>query len=304
MIEFKNEQIERLQESVARELGFNLIGHRLELFGTPLQDRSAQERQELARDIMRGLRALLVLAAFFAFTFPLMPLQLLFLWTGSRYARTFPNWYHRQVCRIVGIRLHIDGGVARDHGVLLISNHVSWLDITVLSAVAPVSFVAKQEVASWPFVSWLAKLQRSVFVDRTRRSEVTDKANEILRPAQSRRSRRAVRRRHVERRQRRGAVQDAALRRGEADGRRIRSAPTFAPRPWRSPTPSCTAFRSAAAGGPMVAWYGDMDLASHAWRLLGLGPLDAHIRIGPPVPLDDFADRKALARYAEEQGPQ
>ena len=46
--------------------------------------------------------------------------------------------------------------------------------------VAPVSFVAKQEVASWPFVSWLAKLQRSVFVDRNRRNEVGDKANEIL----------------------------------------------------------------------------------------------------------------------------
>lgn len=37
VIEFHNEQIERLQESVARELGFRLIGHRLELFGTPLK---------------------------------------------------------------------------------------------------------------------------------------------------------------------------------------------------------------------------------------------------------------------------
>jgi 1-acyl-sn-glycerol-3-phosphate acyltransferase len=51
---------------------------------------------------------------------------------------------------------------------------VSWLDFTVLSAEAPVSFVAKLEVASWPFVSWHAKLQRSVFVDRIRRTEVTD----------------------------------------------------------------------------------------------------------------------------------
>ncbi|NIR61423.1 MAG: 1-acyl-sn-glycerol-3-phosphate acyltransferase, partial [Gammaproteobacteria bacterium] len=52
-------------------------------------------------------------------------------------------------------------------------------------------------------------------------------------------------------------------------------------------------------GRPQVAWYGDMDMASHAWKLLGLGPLDANIRIGPPVPLDDFPDRKALARYTE-----
>jgi 1-acyl-sn-glycerol-3-phosphate acyltransferase len=115
---------------------------------------------------MRSLRASLVLGAFFAFTLPLMPFQLLLLATGSRYARTFPHWYHRQVCKIAGVRLNIDGKVAKEQGVLLISNHVSWLDITVLSAVAPVSFVAKQEVASWPFVSWLAKLQRSVFVDR------------------------------------------------------------------------------------------------------------------------------------------
>jgi hypothetical protein len=44
-----------------------------------------------------------------------------------------------------------------------------------------------------------------------------------------------------------------------------------------------------------------MDMASHAWRLLGLGPLDAYIRIGPAVPLDQFPDRKALARYAEDK---
>src|SRR3990172_10689702 len=104
---------------------------------------------------MRSVRAFMVLAAFFAFTLPLMPLQLLFLWTGSRFARTFPHWYHRQVCKIVNIRLYIEGAVAQERGVLLISNHVSWLDITVLSAIAPVSFVAKREGASWPFVSWL-----------------------------------------------------------------------------------------------------------------------------------------------------
>src|SRR5262245_29527681 len=130
---------------------------------------------------MRSLRAFLVLSAFFAFTLPLMPLQLLLVKTRSRYARSFPHWYHRQVCKLIGIRLNVEGEIAEEQGVLIISNHVSWIDITVLSAVAPVSFVAKQEVATWPFVKWLAKLQRSVFVDRNRRVEVGDKANEILR---------------------------------------------------------------------------------------------------------------------------
>jgi 1-acyl-sn-glycerol-3-phosphate acyltransferase len=249
---------------------------------------------------MRSLRAFLVLASFFAFTLPLMPLQLLFLWTGSDYARSFPHWYHRQVCKILGIRLNIEGSVARERGVLLISNHVSWLDIAVLSAVAPVSFVAKQEVASWPFVSWLARLQRSVFVDRARRGEVTDKANEI--------GERLKAGDHIvlfaE-----GTSSDgnavvpfktplfAAVKPpgGQALGADICAQTLALTYTKLHGLPLCR------RGRPLVAWYGDMDMASHAWRLLGLGPLDVHIRIGPPVPLDEFGDRKALARYAEDR---
>src|SRR5512139_3485301 len=117
---------------------------------------------------MSRLRAATVLAGFMGFTLPLMPVQAILLRWSPSAARRFPHWYHRHVCRILGIRLHIDGAVATGP-VLLVSNHTSWLDIPVLSAVAPVSFVAKAEVARWPFVSSLARLQRTVFVDRTKR---------------------------------------------------------------------------------------------------------------------------------------
>ena len=249
---------------------------------------------------MRSVRAFLVLATFFLFTVPLMPVQLVFLATGSRYARTFPHWYHRQVCRIVGIRLHIDGEVAEEQGVLLISNHVSWLDITVLSAVVPVSFVAKQEVASWPFVSWLAKLQRSVFVDRMRRDQVGHRANEILRRLQS------------------GDHVVLFAEGTSSDGNSVvpfKTALFAAVKPIGGALMGANVSAQTLAltytklyglplcrrGRPVIAWYGDMDMASHAWKLLGLGPLDVYIRIGPPVPLDQFPDRKALARYAEEK---
>lgn len=249
---------------------------------------------------MRRVRAFLVLATFFAFTIPLMPLQLLFVRTGSRFARTFPHWYHRQVCRIIGVRLNVEGEIARSQGVLIVSNHVSWLDITVLSAVAPVSFVAKQEVSTWPFVKWLAKLQRSVFVDRERRSEVGTKANEILDRLEA------------------GDHIVLFAEGTSSDGNMVvpfRTALFAAAKPpGGHATGSNVSVQTLALtytklyglplgrrGRPQVAWYGDMDMASHAWKLLGLGPLDASIRIGPPVPLDDFPDRKALARYAEDK---
>src|SRR5690606_10062293 len=129
---------------------------------------------------MGTFRAASILTGFFALTVPLMPVQAALLRLSSAGARRFPHWYHRQVCRLIGVRLTIEGRVAADRPVLLISNHTSWLDIPVLSAVAPVSFVAKKEVGRWPFVSSLARLQRTVFVDRERRSAVGETTGEIM----------------------------------------------------------------------------------------------------------------------------
>ena len=55
------------------------------------------------------------------------------------------------------------------------------------------------------------------------------------------------------------------------------------------------------ADRPHVGWYGDMEMTAHAWALLQAGPLDVSICIGPPIPLADFADRKALARHSETE---
>jgi 1-acyl-sn-glycerol-3-phosphate acyltransferase len=52
---------------------------------------------------------------------------------------------------------------------------------------------------------------------------------------------------------------------------------------------------------PLVGWYGDMDMAGHAWQLLKAGPIDVTVRIGEPVPLESFSDRKALAAFTEEE---
>ena len=129
---------------------------------------------------MSSVRAGTILAGFAALTLPLMPVQAVLVRTHPRWARKLPHWYHRQVCRLVNVRLTVEGEVARGRPVLFVANHTSWLDIPVLSAVAPLSFVAKKEVGTWPGVSSLARLQRTVFVDRDRRTSVGDTAGEIL----------------------------------------------------------------------------------------------------------------------------
>lgn len=249
------------------------------------------------------LKVALKLVGFFGLTLPLMPVQALLVWTSPAAARRLPHWYHRAVCRLIGVRIEIEGELARGAPVLLIANHASWLDIPVVSAVAPVSFIAKQEVSRWPFVSWLAKLQRTVFVDRTRRTTVGETAGEMI--------------------ERLAAGDNLVLfpEGTSSDGARVL--------PFKTSLLAAAKPSRGAGGGPVsspavvqtmsivythmhglridradrhiVGWYGDMDLPAHVWALIEACPLDVSIRLGAPVPLDEFADRKALARHGETQ---
>lgn len=251
------------------------------------------------KDLRGALRAAAILGGFGAITLPLMPVQAALLRISLPLARKFPHWYHRQVCRLLGIRLHVEGRIVENAPVLVVANHVSWLDIPVLSAVAPLSFVAKKEVGTWPFVSSLARLQRSVFIDRTRRTAVGQTTNEIIERLKS------------------GDTIVLFAEGTSSDGNRVL--------PFK--TPLFAAVKPTLANGhtevgacvqtltiaythlhgiplsrtrrSLVGWYGDMEMASHAWELLKAGPLDAKIHISPPVPLSDFTDRKELARYTE-----
>jgi len=252
--------------------------------------------------LLRGLRASVLLAAFMTVTLPLMALQYILLKLGLRQAKTLPGAYHRFVCRLLGIRIKVSGAIDEKQPVLLVSNHVSWLDIPALSTIAPVSFVAKAEIGTWPFVSLLAKLQRSVFIDRTRRTLVKNKAGEIAE---------------------RLAKGDNIVLFAEgtsSDGNRIL--------PFRSSLFSAASLSPNAAnenGGeavvqtvaitythlhglpilrherPLVAWYGEMDMLSHAWNVLKSGPLDVTVRFGEPVRLSSLRDRKQLAAFSEAQ---
>jgi 1-acyl-sn-glycerol-3-phosphate acyltransferase len=102
------------------------------------------------------------------------------IWTSKKAARRFPYLYHRAVTKLLGIQLRVSGKPVADQGCLVAVNHVSWLDIPILSAVTPLSFIAKREVASWPFFGTLARLQRSVFIDRERRQRAAASRTEMM----------------------------------------------------------------------------------------------------------------------------
>jgi len=244
-------------------------------------------------------RVLLVLVAFALVTLVLIPIQWLAVALKRPLRRRIPVLYHRFVCRLLGVRVRTSGAPVEQRPLLIVANHSSWLDISVITAEAPVVFVAKAEIARWPFFGLLAKLQRTVFVERDRRHKTGEVNAEIAR---------------------RLAEGDPVLLFGEGtagDGNRVmpfrtaligaaRDAVASAgevSRVWIQPLSIAYVSQQGIPLGrhlrPRAAWYGKMKLVEHIGAIVRSGALDVSVTWGEPIPYDGAADRKALAKLLE-----
>ena len=231
------------------------------------------------------LRAVRRLAMVVLATLLAIPVQALLLLLPGTAKDAFPRFYHRTLLRLIGMTLRVEGTPCPQRPVLFVSNHSSWLDILVLGSLLDARFVSKAEVGGWPLIGWVAKLGRTVFVSRSR-GRTGDEAQAMR----------------------------ARLQGGESlilfpegttsDGARVL--------PFRS---SFFAVAGAAAavqplavvydrlGGlpvgrkdrPLFAWYGDMETASHAWRLLRRTGTRVTVSLGTPFAPGEAPDRKRLA---------
>jgi 1-acyl-sn-glycerol-3-phosphate acyltransferase len=79
----------------------------------------------------------------------------------------------RWLVRAAGVRVRVTGAAAPDGGVLLVANHISWLDIPLLAAVRPARMLAKKEIGEWPVAGPVAA-RGAVFIDRDRLRALPD----------------------------------------------------------------------------------------------------------------------------------
>jgi lyso-ornithine lipid O-acyltransferase len=228
-------------------------------------------------------------------TIALLPVQIVILLAAQRFWWAVPFAYHKLCCRIMGLKVRVVGRPAKSRPVLFVSNHVSYLDIPVLGSVIPVSFVAKVEVAQWPGYGMLAKLQRTVFVDR-RRNTTREQRDSI----------------HA-----RLVAGDALVLFPEGtsnDGNRIlpfrsallsvaESAPAERPLVVQPVSIAYTSINGVPLGWglrPLVAWYGGMALGGHLWRFSRLGRIEVVVEFHDEARLGEFPSRKELTRHCSE----
>lgn len=121
------------------------------------------------RVALRG--AMLVLALLF-----FLPLH--YIYRVVHYGSPFPMLFLRTAARICGARVNRIGIPLR-RDVFFIANHISWMDILALAGASGTAFVAKAELSRAPIVGWLARLNRTVFVEREARMDVADQINQL-----------------------------------------------------------------------------------------------------------------------------
>lgn len=239
-----------------------------------------------------GLRLLPLLLA----ALVLIPLQLLALRFGWPVLHTAPMWFHRIFLKLFGVRIVEKGTPPGETATLVVANHVSWLDISVIGALHPLSFIAKSEVETWPVIGFFARLQRSVFIDRQRK-KATKEVNHAL-------AHRLVK----------GEVMVLFAEGTTGDGNRLL--------PFRSSLVGAAqtalmddsvekvflqplALAYTRRNGlpvtrrerPFIAWYGDMELAPHLSEFLRGGPIDVTVTWGEPIPFN--GNRKEATVAAE-----
>jgi len=223
-------------------------------------------------------------------TLPLMPVQALLLLLRSPLAERLPRAYHKRASHILGFDTKVIGTPTPARPALFVANHTSYVDIEILGGVLEASFIAKSEVKRWPLFGWLARLQRTVFVDR---------------------------RAHTTHQQR-----DAIVERLKA-GDRLILFPEGTSNDGSRVLPFKSALFAAVHGAclqqpitvqpvsvayvtldgmpigrfyrPFFAWYGDMEMAPHLWAMVGLGRVGVTVEFHEPVSVAAFPTRKALA---------
>lgn len=240
--------------------------------------------------------AFLRLLGFFSLIIFLLPVQLLLRKIRPELPFYIAQIFYRQVCRLLGIQVNVHGTMATTPPVMFVVNHTSYLDIIILGSLIPAAFVAKSEVAGWPMIGGLAKLQNTIFIERrsTRiagqkshlQNHLADRKSLILFPEGTSSSGQTV----LPFKTALFSIVEEPL--GDIE---IAVQPVSLTCTGLNNMPMTRSWRS------FYAWYGDMTLVPHLWNVFGLGQFKIDVIFHRPVRPGDFPDRKTLAQYCQQQ---
>lgn len=242
---------------------------------------------------MKLIKSLLIIIFLILLTIILLPIQSIIRLFNFSASYTIPMFYHRIILKLLSIKIKIVGTPSADAS-LIVSNHASWIDIFIISSIIHTSFVAKNDVSTWPFVSYLAKLQKTIFIDRNSPKKLTETSDII--------KNRLLNHENV-----------TIFPEGTStDGNKIlpfkSSIFIICEKIRRSEIkiqPISIAYKKyngltmGRTQRQLIAWYGDMNLLSHLYGIIKAGNFDIEVTFHNKIDISENKTRKDIAKECE-----
>jgi 1-acyl-sn-glycerol-3-phosphate acyltransferase len=248
--------------------------------GAPCTPRACVEPTgRAAAAVPRAVLRLTVVAALVLTAIAALPL-------GRRVPAGLVSRWCRAVVRAAGVRVRITGSAAPTGGLLLVANHISWLDVPLLAAARPARMLAKTEIRRWPVAGALAARGGALFIERDRLRALPDT---VARIAEALRGGAAV-----------AAFPEGSTWCGRAQGRFHRAVFQAALDAGVPVQPVRIRYR-LTGGAPTTApaFVGEDTLLASLWRVASSTGLVAEVDVRPAIPPRTHPDRRALARAAQ-----
>ncbi|MDG2186964.1 MAG: lysophospholipid acyltransferase family protein [Hyphomicrobiales bacterium] len=228
-------------------------------------------------------------------TIILVPIQTILHLLKIRASYLLPMLYHRILLKLFDIKITVKGEINDQPG-LIVSNHGSWVDIFLISSVLRTVFVAKKDVSTWPFISFLARLQKTIFIDRNNPKKLMKTVKDI--------EKRILKNEKI-------VIFPEGT---SSDGNKIL--------PFKSSifilcdlikeknatiqpiSIAYTKYNGLAIdriSRPLIAWYGNMNLLSHLYFMIKSGSFDVEITFHNKIDISEKKSRKEIANECEKQ---
>lgn len=211
------------------------------------------------------------------------PYQFSRRWQNTRKIIKIVQLWNRGISRIIGLRVKVHGDMPKAScGGLVVSNHLSYIDILAHGSILPLRYSPKSDIKRWPILGWYIGLSRPIWINRNS-TYASQKAM-----------------REFAKTMRKGIYMVVYPEGTSTDGKNgilpFKSTSFEAAVTGDAPIiPILIRYKESSGEGP-IAWYGDMTLLPHAWRILKMSSIEAHLYFLKEI-CAKGRTRKELASY-------
>ncbi len=241
--------------------------------------------------ILLPLLAAFRVVAFLTWVALCVPIQVTVKFFKLRIQNILPVYFHKFLTHyILGMRIETRGNISNTIPTLFLCNHMSYLDTISIASVIPTNFVAKAEVADWPLFGYLTRLQGTLFIDRRNKKGAAEQGAAMI---------------SVMREQKNIVLFPEGTSTNGSEVKFFKSGLLQSVLNMNDVDVVIQPVSIACYGKNGIqnryAWYGDMTLMPHLWKVFETSGLRVVFTFHEPFKASRFADRKELGEYARRQ---